>query len=105
MKVCTDACVFGAYISQKEKDQTNDETNIADIGAGTGLLSLMMAQKVKGNIDAIEIDEKAFAQAQENFRESPWQTRLSVFHADVTGLHSEKNTILLFQIHLFLKTL
>jgi tRNA1Val (adenine37-N6)-methyltransferase len=43
MKVCTDACILGAYISIKEKDKNNDKTCILDIGAGTGLLSLMMA--------------------------------------------------------------
>lgn len=84
MKVCTDACVFGAYISSIEKDFSNDETNILDIGAGTGLLSLMIAQKVKGKIDAVEIDEKAYEQAQDNFKKSAWQTRLSVSHADIT---------------------
>ncbi|MEJ7682228.1 MAG: hypothetical protein WKG06_31140 [Segetibacter sp.] len=47
MKVCTDAGVFGAYISLKEKDFSNDETNILDIGTGTGILSLMIAQKLK----------------------------------------------------------
>ncbi len=83
IKVCTDACVLGAYISSKEKYFSNDETSILDIGTGTGLLSLMIAQKVKGNIDAVEIDEKAYEQAQENFKNSEWQTRLSVSHADI----------------------
>lgn len=84
MKVCTDACVFGAYISLKEKDLSKDDANILDIGTGTGLLSLMIAQKVKGNIEAVEIDEKAYEQAQENFTNSVWQPRLTVHYADVT---------------------
>lgn len=84
MKVGTDACLLGAYISLKEKDFTNDDTNILDIGTGTGLLSLMIAQKVKGNIEAVEIDEKAYAQAQENFKSSTWRTRLAVHYADIT---------------------
>lgn len=84
MKVCTDACIFGAYISSEEKDKNNDKTNILDIGTGTGLLSLMIAQKVKGSIDAVEIDQNAFEQARENFRNSLWASRLSVFNADIT---------------------
>lgn len=90
MKVCTDACIFGAYISSEEKEATDDETNILDIGTGTGLLSLMTAQKVKGNIDAVEIDEQAVEQALENFRNSVWKLRLSVFHADITKLKLSK---------------
>lgn len=90
MKVCTDACVFGAYVSSKEKDICNDETNLLDIGTGTGLLSLMIAQKVKGNIDAVEIEDKAYEQALENFINSPWQTRLSVFHTDITQFEFQK---------------
>lgn len=83
MKVCTDSCIFGAYISMKEKDKNDDKMWILDIGTGTGLLSLMIAQKVKANIDAVEIDKDAFEQAQENFKNSLWKSRLSVFHADV----------------------
>lgn len=90
MKVCTDACVFGAYIASKEKDITDDKTNILDIGTGTGLLSLMVAQKIKGNIDAVEIDNNAWEQAHENFRNSAWQTRLSVFHSDIAEFESYK---------------
>ena len=90
MKVCTDACIFGAYFSSEEKDKSNNETNILDIGTGTGLLSLMTAQKVKGNIEAVEIDKNAFEQAEQNFRNSPWKSRLSVLHADVTKLTLNK---------------
>lgn len=90
MKVCTDACVFGAYISLKEKDFADDKTNILDIGTGTGLLSLMIAQKVKGSIEAVEIDNTAFEQARENFIKSAWSARLTVSHADVTKFAFQK---------------
>lgn len=84
MKVCTDACIFGAYISSEEKNKSNDETRILDIGTGTGLLSLMIAQKVKGNIDAIEIDKNTYEQALDNFKKSLWAQRLFASQADIT---------------------
>lgn len=90
MKVSTDACVFGSYIASKEKDFGNDETNILDIGAGTGLLSLMIAQKVKGHIDAVEIDEKAYEQTKENFEMSAWTSRLADYQADTTKFEFDK---------------
>ena len=90
MKVCTDACIFGAYISGEEKDKSNDDTKVLDIGTGTGLLSLMTAQKVKGSIDAAEIDQNAFAQASVNFKNSIWNARLAAFHADITEIKLNK---------------
>ena len=62
MKVCTDSCLFGAWI-----EVDNNVTSILDIGIGTGLLSLMLAQKTTTQIHGIEIDENAFIQANENF--------------------------------------
>ncbi|MES2430892.1 MAG: methyltransferase [Bacteroidota bacterium] len=86
MKVCTDSCLFGAYIA------TNyfDYKNILDIGTGTGLLSLMLAQKTIAQIDAVEIDDKAFLQAQENFNNSPWKERVNIFNADINLFKPEK---------------
>lgn len=81
MKVCTDACVFGAWTASLLKDG-NDEL-LLDIGTGTGLLSLMIAQQTSGNIHAVEIDSPAFLQASENFQSSPWKKRLSIYHSSI----------------------
>jgi len=79
MKVSTDACIQGAWTPTSSAIKT-----ALDIGAGTGLLSLMLAQRndiVK--IDAIEIDQSAAKQATENIATSPWRDRITVVEADV----------------------
>lgn len=73
MKVCTDSCLFGAYIDVQKA------SHILDIGAGTGLLSLMAAQQSDAVIDAVEINQEAAEQARENFRNSGWSNRLNLY--------------------------
>jgi len=77
MKIGTDAVLLGAWCPIN-----NHPFSILDIGAGTGILSLMLAQRsIAAQIDAIEIDDEAYEQCVENFESSPWGDRLFCFHA------------------------
>ena len=82
MKVCTDACVLGAYADVAESSGT--PVRILDIGAGTGLLALMAAQRnLQALVDAIEVDQQAFDQASENVSDSPYKDRVRVWKGRV----------------------
>lgn len=72
MKVCTDSCVFGAYVEASKAKQ------VLDMGTGTGLLALMVAQRSEAVVEAVEINPEAQAQAAQNFEESPWAERLKL---------------------------
>ncbi len=86
MKICTDACIFGSYIDISESK------SILDIGTGTGLLSLMLAQRTANNlpnsgketnITAIEIEKNAFLTAKSNFENSIYGNRLHAIHSSI----------------------
>lgn len=123
MKVCTDACLQGAYtgwyvveeglfgggVPQQKEAVSADLTSgkafvsadissgkvlpaprILDIGAGTGLLSLMLAQRFsEASITAIELDVAAAGQAKRNFAESPWASKLNILTGDARTLSLE----------------
>jgi tRNA1Val (adenine37-N6)-methyltransferase len=85
MKIGTDGVLLGAWVSLEKKPQS-----ILDIGAGTGILSLQLAQRCfTETLDAIEIDEDAFEQCVLNFENSPWGDRLFCFHASAQEFASE----------------
>lgn len=87
MKVTTDACLFGSLCPTF--DERKEVFKVLDIGTGTGLLSLMFAQKKQSAvIDAVEIDEDAFQQATENVAASPWSHRIKVIHTDAKEFDS-----------------
>jgi len=83
MKVTTDACLFGAWIASQIVKKELQPERILDIGTGTGLLSLMIAQKSVAAIDAVELEENAFRQAESNINKSPWKSRIKVINSDI----------------------
>ena len=77
MKTGTDSIILGSWA------ESRNNSCILDIGTGTGILSLMMAQKCNAKIDAVELDEKAHYQAKENFDNSPFAHQISCHHTDI----------------------
>ena len=102
MKVCTDSCLFGAYVEVEQAKR------ILDIGAGTGLLSLMVAQRSGAFIDAVEINPEAAGQAQENFNASPWADRLTLYPTSLqefAGSNQQTYDVILSNPPFFLSSL
>ena len=89
MKVCTDACLFGAWVAN-EKNIKNAKY-ILDIGTGTGLLSLMLAQKLYSHSNiaqptkmvAVEIEPGAATEAANNFTSSPWGNHIQILNTSI----------------------
>jgi len=79
LKVCTDACILGAWFAEKIPSYSL----ILDIGSGTGLLMLMLAQKTRAEIHGIEIELECFRQLKENISINEWKERMKVFPGDV----------------------
>lgn len=88
MKVSTEACILGAYAWCEHSVE-----HALDIGAGSGLLSLMLAQRYPNmHIDAVEIEPNAFLQAQTNVKESIFRNRITVFHQSIQEFAEQKRT-------------
>lgn len=95
MKIGTDGVLLGAWTDLSSKPQS-----VLDIGSGTGIIALMVAQRSLAElIDAIEIDEEAYEQTVENFENSPWSDRLFCYHAEflefVEEMQDEKYDLIL----------
>lgn len=90
MKVTTDSCFLGAWAAREIKNEKIKIKNILDIGAGTGLLSLMVAQKNEVKIDAVEIDKEASLQAKENVKASTWKNSIHIFNEDILSFQPDK---------------
>ena len=87
MKVGTDAVLLGAWCSLETYPDT-----ILDVGSGTGLISLMMAQRSDAEtIDAVEIDAAAYEQTVGNFEQSDWADRLFCYHSSFQDFSKEMN--------------
>jgi tRNA1Val (adenine37-N6)-methyltransferase len=82
-KVGTDGVLLGAWA------EVSDAKNILDVGAGTGLITIMMAQRnAQARIDAVEIDKQAVEQACRNILASPWNERIHLVNSDFLSLDS-----------------
>ncbi|WP_343023639.1 methyltransferase [Flavobacterium sp. PL12] len=85
MKIGTDGVLLGAWTPIN-----NNTISILDIGSGTGIIALMLAQRSNAEqIDALEIDEEAYEQSVDNFENSPWSDRLFCFHAGLDEFIAE----------------
>jgi len=86
MKVSTDSCLFGAWVASIQKSPKN----VLDIGGGTGLLTLMLAQKSNARFDCVEIENECFEQLKANINDSKWKNQCSIFNADIKNFNPEK---------------
>jgi len=85
MKIGTDGVLLGAWATIDP-----NANQILDLGAGTGIIALQLAQRnAYADIDAIEIDDAAFEQCTDNFEDSPWADRLFCYHASAQQFATE----------------
>lgn len=89
MKVTTDSCLFGAWVAHAVNGLAAGK-NILDIGSGSGLLSLMIAQQTKAGIDGIEIQANDYNQSLENIAEAPFGKRIAIYHSDALQFSYDK---------------
>ena len=83
MKVGTDGCLLGGWFNCRNSER------ILDIGCGTGLISIMAAQRCNAHITGVEIDNKAALQARINADNSPWGERIEIINGDLLEYTTE----------------
>ncbi len=96
MKVCTDSCLFGAWLVEQLKLMQINIGYSLDIGTGTGLLSMMLAQESAGKIIGIDMDSEAITQAVENVSASIFNTRIDVVEYRLQDFESPRFFDLVF---------
>lgn len=86
MKVGTDAVLLGAWVN------VQGVNNILEVGAGSGVISLMLAQRTSADtkIEAIEIEKEDAEQAKENVIRSPWPEKIKIHHQSFQSFHSDR---------------
>ncbi len=97
MKVTTDGCLFGAWAAQEIRLLNHPDSRCLDIGAGTGLLSLMIAQQNPVcNIDAVEIDKETAAQATQNIKAAGREDRVQLIQQDIRQFQPDRKYDIIF---------
>lgn len=84
MKISTDSVLIGAWAG------VDDSKFILDIGTGSGIIALMLAQRSNAQIDAIDMDEDACSQAKDNFSKSKWGKRVNIFQSSLQNFFPNK---------------
>ncbi len=83
MKVGTDGVLLGAWANICSSNR------ILDIGTGTGLIALILAQRTTGNIDAVEVDYDSYVEAQTNINNSKWKNRITLFNSSFQDFYTK----------------
>jgi len=84
MKVNTDSVLLGCWVDVEKIEK------VLDVGTGTGLIALMMAQRnEQAIIHGVEIEEGAFEEARTNFAQAQWSNRLTAFHSPIQDFDHE----------------
>lgn len=97
MKVTTDGCLFGAWVAREISQLIVHPGHCLDIGTGTGLLSLMIAQQNPDwHVEAVEIDKEAAEEAGRNCKAAGRQNQIRVIHQDILQYQPEKKFDILF---------
>lgn len=85
MRISTDACILGAWVARHYPTSGR----VLDIGSGTGLLMLMMAQQMTGSFTGVEFDQSAYQESGSNIDQSPWAARIKVINEDIRTFESD----------------
>lgn len=93
-KVGTDGVLLGAWVHLG-----GDEQHILDVGTGTGIIALMLAQRSSATIIGIDIDHPSAEEAAANFKASPWASQMAAFQGDFRGICTSADHPLAFLKH------